>query len=190
MYPDALIMAKKLTTQEVAREVDIQSKMGVEGVEDTQTKLMAVQEQAAPPMEPMVLPLVAPLVEPLKRVGIVSPAAIDSLPHSSHEHIQPVSTVLVEAVHVAVEETFVTPMSAEAPLEAEKPPPFVEPDIEMEEGELEDEMGYEQQTMLAQDKIQILTKDVSIPTLEFLPLTYCFANPSCVSSNVGACCIN
>lgn len=61
-----------------------------------------------------------------------------------------------------------------APTEPEKPPVFVVPDIEMEEGELEDEKGHEQQTTLAQDKIQILTKDVSIRTLKHAYISFLF----------------
>lgn len=48
------------------------------------------------------------------------------------------------------------------------PPAFEEPDIEMEEGELEDGTGHEQQTTLAQDKIQVLTKDVSVYSTSLL----------------------
>ncbi|KAG0578293.1 hypothetical protein KC19_4G011900 [Ceratodon purpureus] len=50
-------------------------------------------------------------------------------------------------------------MPIPAPTEPEKPSTFVAPDIEMEEDELENETGLEEQTTVAQDKIQILTKD-------------------------------
>ena len=59
-----------------------------------------------------------------------------------------------------------TPESIPDPTEPAKPPTFEAPDTEMEEGELEDELGQEQQITLAQDKIQILTKDVSIQMLK------------------------
>jgi hypothetical protein len=52
-----------------------------------------------------------------------------------------------------------SPVPIPASTEPAKPSAFEAPDIEVEGG-LEDETGHEQHTTLAQDKIQILTKDV------------------------------
>lgn len=66
------------------------------------------------------------------------------------------------------------------------PPAFEEPDIEMEEGELEDETGHEQQTTLAQDKIQVLTKDVSVHSTPLsISSLLCFSASSTDEQNLS-----
>jgi len=190
VYPNGPIVAEIGTMQGAGGQVHIQPEMGlqeqgkiliqpmtnVQEQEDTRGKLMGVQEQAPS----LVFPLVPPLMQPLdpaanlllQLMGLpAAPGAVaNPLPHSSPEPAVPI--VPVEAVSV-------TPV----PIPAEKPPAFVEPDIDMEEGELEDEAGHEQHITLAQDKIQILTKDVSVSSL--LSSIGWLPNPNCLSPSAG-----
>lgn len=155
---DGLIVAEKTTMQGALVDIELETNPQAQGrtliqteEENTQAELKqlvgVLQEQAPPPLvDPVVLASVTPPAE-----SVAAVAAVAAETHGD----APAPAVVPGVVPVVVTVPVVNPVL----IPAEKLPPFVKPDIEMEEGELEDETGHEQQTTLAQDKIQVLTKD-------------------------------
>lgn len=128
--------------QEVPEQLGIQPEMGLQEPEVVQTGLSLQEKEFHAVMDLPEQEDLHPAVgsqeqaPPLDEVS-----AVAATPESSPEMAAPES-----------------PVPIPASTEPAKPPAFEAPDIEVEGG-LEDETGQEQHTTLAQDKIQILTKD-------------------------------
>lgn len=128
--------------QGVPEQLGIEPEMGLQDPEVVQTRLSLQEKEFQALMD---LPEQEDLHPTVSSRGQAPPldevATVAATPESSPEIAPP---------------EFPVPI----PAKPAKPPAFEAPDIEVEGG-LGDETGHEQHTTLAQDKIQIVTKDVS-----------------------------